>query len=36
LEPIITHHLPLAEIEQGLKLMQAGQAIKVILEVPQV
>jgi threonine 3-dehydrogenase len=36
LEPIITHHLPLAQIEQGLKLMQAGQAIKVILEVPQV
>ena len=34
LEPIITHHLPLAEIEKGLKLMQAGEAIKVILEVP--
>lgn len=33
LDPIITHHLPLAEIEQGLKLMQGGQAIKVILEV---
>lgn len=34
LEPIITHHLPLDEIEQGLKLMQAGEAIKVILEAP--
>jgi threonine 3-dehydrogenase len=34
LDPIITHHLPLTEIEQGLKLMQSGDAIKVILEVP--
>ena len=34
LEPIVTHHLPLAEFDQGLKLMQAGKAIKVVLEVP--
>ncbi len=34
LAPIITHHLPLSEFERGLKLMQAGEAIKVILEVP--
>jgi threonine 3-dehydrogenase len=34
LEPIVTHHLPLTEFERGLKLMQAGEAIKVVLEVP--
>jgi threonine 3-dehydrogenase len=33
LEPIITHHLPLVEFERGLKLMQAGEAIKVVLDV---
>jgi threonine 3-dehydrogenase len=33
LEPIVTHHLPLVEFERGLKLMQAGEAIKVVLEV---
>jgi threonine 3-dehydrogenase len=35
LEPIITHRLPLSDFEQGLKLMQSGDAIKVVLEVPQ-
>jgi threonine 3-dehydrogenase len=35
LEPIVTHHLPLADFEKGFKLMQAGEAIKVVLEVPQ-
>jgi threonine 3-dehydrogenase len=34
LEPIVTHRLPLAEFDRGLKLMQAGEAIKVVLEVP--
>src|SRR4051812_20149853 len=34
LEPIITHHLPLVEFERGLKMMQSGEAIKVVLEVP--
>lgn len=34
LEPIVTHHLPLTDFERGLKLMQAGEAIKVVLEVP--
>ena len=34
LEPIVTHHLPLANFEQGFKLMQAGEAIKVVLEIP--
>jgi threonine 3-dehydrogenase len=33
LEPIITHHLPLGEFERGLKLMQAGEAIKVVLDI---
>jgi threonine 3-dehydrogenase len=33
LEPIVTHRLPLVEFERGLKLMQAGEAIKVVLEV---
>jgi len=36
LEPIVTHHLPLADFEKGFKLMQAGEAIKVVLEVPQI
>ena len=35
LKPIVTHHLPLADFEKGFKLMQAGEAIKVVLEVPQ-
>ncbi|MCO6455828.1 MAG: L-threonine 3-dehydrogenase [Pirellulaceae bacterium] len=34
LEPIITHHIGLDEFQRGFQLMQAGQAIKVILEVP--
>jgi threonine 3-dehydrogenase len=34
LAPIVTHRLPLAEFDRGLKLMQAGEAIKVVLEVP--
>jgi threonine 3-dehydrogenase len=34
LEPIITHHLPLADFEQGFRLMQSGDAIKVVLKVP--
>jgi threonine 3-dehydrogenase len=33
LDPIVTHRLPLAEFERGFKLMQAGEAIKVVLEV---
>lgn len=35
LDSIITHRLPLAEFETGFKLMQAGEAIKVVLETPQ-
>jgi threonine 3-dehydrogenase len=35
LAPIITHQLPLDEFEQGFHLMQSGEAIKVVLAVPQ-
>lgn len=31
--PIITHEIPLRDFEKGFKLMQAGEAIKVILNV---
>ena len=34
LEPIITHQIDLADFEQGFKLMQKGEAVKVILTVP--
>jgi threonine 3-dehydrogenase len=34
LDPIVTHRLPLAAFERGFKLMQAGEAIKVVLDVP--
>ena len=33
LKPIITHEIPLADFEQGFKLMKNGEAIKVILKV---
>lgn len=33
LDPIITHRIPLKDFERGFKLMQAGEAIKVILNV---
>ena len=35
LEPIITHQLDLEDFEQGFRLMQTGEAIKVVLRVPQ-
>jgi threonine 3-dehydrogenase len=31
LTPLITHRLPLAQIEQGMELLREGQAAKVIL-----
>jgi threonine 3-dehydrogenase len=34
LEPIITHRLPMKDFERGFKLMQSGEAIKVVLEMP--
>jgi threonine 3-dehydrogenase len=35
LEPIITHQLELADFDRGFKMMQSGEAIKVVLKVPQ-
>jgi len=35
LDPIITHQLPLEEFERGFELMQSGDAIKVVLKMPQ-
>jgi threonine 3-dehydrogenase len=35
LDPIITHVIPLAEFESGFRMMQSGEAIKVVLRIPQ-
>lgn len=35
LEPIVTHRLPMKDFEAGFKLMQSGEAIKVVLEMPK-
>jgi len=35
LEPIVTHQLDLADFDTGFKLMQSGEAIKVVLKIPQ-
>jgi threonine 3-dehydrogenase len=32
-EPILTHHLPFADFEQGMELMRSGQCGKVVLDV---
>jgi threonine 3-dehydrogenase len=34
LDPIITHVLPMREFESGFKMMQSGEAIKVVLKIP--
>jgi threonine 3-dehydrogenase len=34
LDPIITHHIPLGNFEQGFAAMRSGEAIKVVMEVP--
>lgn len=36
LDPIITHELPFEQFEKGFKLMQTGEAIKVVLKLPEV
>jgi Zn-dependent alcohol dehydrogenase len=36
LEPIVTHQLPMSEYERGFKLMQTGEGIKIVLQIPQV
>lgn len=33
LDPIITHVLPMDQFEKGIKMMQSGEAIKVVLEI---
>ncbi len=33
LDPIITHVLPMHQFEKGIKMMQSGEAIKVVLEI---
>ena len=35
LDPIITHEIDLADFETGFKKMQSGEAIKVVLRIPQ-
>jgi threonine 3-dehydrogenase len=35
LDPIITHVLPMVEFEAGFRMMQSGEAIKVVLRIPQ-
>ncbi len=35
LDPIITHVLDMADYEKGLKMMQSGEAIKVVIKMPQ-
>jgi len=34
LRPILTHVLPLAEFQRGFQLMQSGEGIKIVLELP--
>jgi threonine 3-dehydrogenase len=35
LEPIITHQIDMQDFEQGFRLMQSGEAIKVVMKIPQ-
>ncbi len=35
LKPIITHQIKMQDFDQGFKMMQSGQAIKVVMEIPQ-
>jgi len=34
IDPIVTHRLPMAEFERGFQLMQSGEGIKIVLEMP--
>jgi threonine 3-dehydrogenase len=36
LDPIVTHQLEFEDYDRAFKLMQAGEAIKVVLKIPQV
>jgi threonine 3-dehydrogenase len=35
IDPVVTHQLPFEEFDRGFRLMQAGEAIKVVLRVPR-
>jgi threonine 3-dehydrogenase len=35
LDPIVTHQLEMQDFDRGFKLMQNGEAIKVVLKIPQ-
>jgi threonine 3-dehydrogenase len=35
LDKIVTHQIPLEDFERGFKLMQSGDAIKVVMQIPQ-
>jgi len=35
LDQIVTHQIPLDDFERGFKLMQSGDAIKVVMQIPQ-
>jgi threonine 3-dehydrogenase len=35
LDKIVTHQIPLDDFERGFKLMQSGDAIKVVMQIPQ-
>ena len=34
LDPIITHEIEMADFESGFKMMQSGEAIKVVMRIP--
>jgi len=35
IEPVITHQIELADFEKGFRMMQSGEAIKVVMNVPK-
>ena len=34
IEKIVTHRLPITEVEKGLELMKSGTGSKVVIEIP--
>ena len=35
LDPIITHEIEMNQFENGFRMMQSGEAIKVVMKMPQ-
>lgn len=33
LDPIVTHHLPLEELDKGIELMKTGEGLEIIIEI---